>query len=253
MQLIGVVLAAAFLIAVLHWWSEGILETSDAFILAVVFCGLIFGLFAASNAWQFLIAFVPLSAAAAYVIYSYRAYGIRSYLKKRCDEYIRAIQFDPRNVGARECLARPLYDLGELDRAIDEMQVAVAMGAGIQSRYSLDRWIRERRLRDSPNAMCRWCMTENHSGSRTCSNCGAELPYESALARWIIGGRVAGTRFYLILLTGLAMVCVSVLVLPIKFAFIPLAACLVARNRQTIRTLRGVCCWFILSPLLSAW
>ncbi|MGC8863738.1 MAG: GGDEF domain-containing protein, partial [Armatimonadota bacterium] len=24
-------------------------------------------------------------------------------------------------------------------------------------------------------------------------------------------------------------------------------------NRQTIRTLRGVCCWFILSPLLSVW
>jgi len=228
MQLVGVLLAAAFLIAVLHWWSEGVFEASDALILAVVFCGLIFGLFAASSTWQFLIAFVPLSAAAGYAVYSYRACGIRSYLKKRCDEYIEAIQFDPRNVGARECLAKALYGLGELDRAIDEMQVAIAMGAGMESEYALKRWMKERRLRDSPELVCRWCLTENHSGARTCSNCGARLPLQSPLARWITGGRAAGTRYYLILVSGVAIVSVSLLLLPIKFAFIPLAACLVA-------------------------
>ncbi len=228
MLLVGVVLAAVFLMAVLRWWSEGVYETSDALLLAVVFCGLIFGLFAASNAWQFLLAFIPLSAAAGYTIYTYRTGGMRAYLRKRCDEYISAIQFDPRNLGARESLARALYDLGELDRAIDELEVAVGMGAGMESRYTLDRWIKERHLRASTNPVCTWWMTENHSGSRTCSNCGAELPLHNPLVRWITGGRAAGARYYLTLVTGLAMVCVSVLLLPIRFAFIPLAACLIA-------------------------
>jgi len=228
MLLVGVVLAAIFLMAVFRWWSEGIYEASDALILAVVFCGLIFGLFAASSVWQFLLAFVPLSAAATYAIYSYRTGGMRAYLTKRCDDYIRAIQFDPRNLGAREYLAQSLYDLGQLDRAIDEMQVAVGMGAGMECQYALAKWTKERYLRDSPNPVCTWCQTENHSGSRKCSNCGAELPLQNPLGRWITGGRAAGARYYLILVSGLAMVCVSLLLLPIKFAFIPMALCLIA-------------------------
>ena len=228
MLLVGVILAAVFLMAVIRWWSEGIYEASDALLLAVVFCGLIFGLFAASTVWQFLLAFVPLSAASAYAVYSYKTGGMRAYLKKRCADHIRAIQFDPRNVGAREYLAEALHDLGELDRAIDEMQVAVNMGAGVECHYTLAKWTKERHLRDSTNPVCRWCMTENAPESRTCSNCGAMLPYQSPLGRWLTGGRTAGARYFLIMVTGLALVCVSVLLLPLKFAFIPLAACLMA-------------------------
>ncbi len=231
MVLVGVVLAAIFLMAVFRWWSEGIYEAPDALILAAVFSGLIFGLFAAGstgNIWQFLLAFVPLSAAAGYALYSYRAGGMRAYLRGRCDDYVRAIQFDPRNLGAREHLARALYELGDLDRAIDEMQVAVGMGAGVEAQYTLTKWNKERHLRDSTNPVCKWCQTESHSGARKCSNCGTELPLQSPLGKWITGGRTASARYYLILVTGLAMVCVSLLILPIKFAFVPLALCLIA-------------------------
>ncbi|MCX8052290.1 MAG: hypothetical protein N3B12_00640 [Armatimonadetes bacterium] len=228
MLIIGVALAAVFLIAVLHWWAEGIYEASDAIVLAAVFCGLIFGLFAASSVWEFFLAFVPLVATGAYVLHSYRTGGLKAYLRKVRDECIRVIESDPRNIGARERLARTLHDLGELDQAIDEMEVAIGMGAGMESRYALNKWIKERHLRDSTASICHRCMTENQIGSSRCSRCGAELPLQTPLAKWITGGRPARTRYYLILITGLATLCISVLLLPIEFAFIPLAACLIA-------------------------
>jgi hypothetical protein len=227
MVLIGAILAALFLMAVLRWWSEGIYDASEALLLAVVFCGLIFGFFA-SHGWQRLLAFVPLSAAAAYAIYSYRYGGIRTYLKSRCQDYIRAIQFDPRNLGAREYLARALYDLGDLDRAIDELQVAVDMGAGMESQYTLSKWTKERYVRDSTNPVCKWCFTEGQPGARKCERCGADLPYQSPLGRWLTGGRTAGARYYLIVVFGIALVCVCIVLLPLKYAFIPLALCLMA-------------------------
>jgi len=228
MVVIGVVLATLFLFAVMRWWSEGMFETSDAILLAVVFCGLIFGLFASREIWQFLIAFIPLAAAGGYAIHEYLGGSTRAYLKQQCQEYIRAIECDPRNLGARQYLAETLYNLGELDRAIDEMQVAVNMGAGIECQYNLGKWVKQQHLRDTDVPVCRWCMTENQRGARKCSRCGADLPYESPLSRWLAGGRTARARYYLILTAGTALVAISLALLPLKFAFIPLLLCLVA-------------------------
>lgn len=226
MLLIGVALAGAWLLVVIHWWSEGVIETSEAILLVVVFGGLTFGMFAARTTWQFVMAFIPLAGAMGYAIYSYRVGGIRAYYKSRVREYIQAIQFDPRNRGARQRLAETLYNLGELDRAIDEMQAAVDMGGGIECEYKLAEWTRERYLRDTPNPVCRWCETENPQGARKCLNCGSDLPCDNALTRWLMGGRSSSARYYLIVVTGLAVVCVSLLVLPLRYALIPLAACL---------------------------
>jgi ribosomal protein L40E len=220
MLLIGIFLATALLIAVLHWWAEGVIEASDGLILVVLFGGLIIGLFSARNVYEFLLAFVPLIATGIYLVYAHRVGGLKAYLKRQCEEYIRAITFDPRNTGARECLARALYELGELDRAIDEMQVAVAMGAGIEAQHSLDRWIKERHIRDSTKPICRWCMAENQPGERVCSRCGAELPVQSPLLRILMGGRGARTRYYLILIFGLGVLCISLILLPLKYAWL---------------------------------
>ena len=119
MCLFGVVLASACMFIVLYWWSEGAIEASEGIVLAVVFGGLMIGLFAARNVGQFLLAFVPLSAAAGYGIYTWRLGSWRSYYKKRCAEYEAAIRSDPRNLAAREFLAEALFSLGDLDRATD--------------------------------------------------------------------------------------------------------------------------------------
>ncbi len=226
MVIVGVLLASIFIFVVMYWWSEGCLEASEAFLLAFVFGSLIVGLFAARTFWQFLMAFVPLAAASGYAIYTWRYGSFQAYYKRRCAEYVAAIQADPKNLAAREYLADALYNLGQLDRAVDEIQAAVDLGAGIECQYRLGKWSRERYLRDTTNPVCRWCGTENQEGMRTCSKCGADLPYDTALTRWLLGGRSSSARYYLIVITGLAVTVTSLLLLPIKLAFIPLALCI---------------------------
>lgn len=228
MVLIGIALATALLLVVLHWWSEGIFEASDAVLLVVIFGGLIVGLFGARTPGQFVLAFVPLAAGGAYLAYSYYSGGMRPYLRQKCRECMSAIEFDPRNLGAREYLAEALYNLGELDRAIDEMQVAVNMGAGMECQYRLNKWLRERQLRDTANPVCRWCNTENQAGARKCSRCGSDLPYQTALTRWLTGGRTGRARYYLLLFAGVALVGMSLLLLPLHYAFIPVLLCITA-------------------------
>lgn len=224
----GVMLAGAFLMVVLRWWSEGAIEASDALLLVIVFGGLIFGLFVARSVGQFMLAFVPLCTAGAYALYSYRLGSIRTYYKSRCKDYMLAIQADPRNRGAREYLADALYNLGELDRAVDELQAAVDMGAGMETQYKLNKWHKEQYVRDTPNPVCRWCETENQLNARNCVKCGADLPYDTALSRWLTGGSKAGMRYYLILIVGIAVIGVSVLLLPLKLALIPFLLCMAA-------------------------
>ncbi len=210
MFIIGVVLALIFFFFVLKQWSEGVFETSEGFLLVLTGCGLIFGLFAARETWQFLLAAIPLAAASGYAIYSYRIGSIQAYYRRRCQEYMASIIADPRNLGAREHLADVLYNLGELNRAIDELQVAVNMGAGIESRNKLSKWIKQRNLQETTNPVCRWCSTENAADARTCRSCGADLPFENPLAKWLVGGRSSMARYYLIIVFGLALVSMSV-------------------------------------------
>lgn len=228
MVLVGLVLAAAWMFVVLYWWSEGSIEASEAILLAGVFAMLIFGLFAARTFPQFLLAFIPLVFAAGYAIYSYCIGGTRGYYKRRCEDYMRAIRSDPRNLGARQYLAEALYSLGDLDRAVDEMQAAVDLGAGMECQYKLGKWSKERYFRDTTNPVCRWCETENKPGARKCSRCSADLPYDNALTRWLMGGKTATARYYLLVIIGTAIMSVSFLLLPPKFALIPVGLCAIA-------------------------
>ena len=159
------------------------------------------------------------------MIYSYQAGSVRSYYRQRCKDYIKAIENDPRNLGAREYLAEALYNLGELDRAIDELQAAVDMGAGIECRHKLDLWIKERHRRDSSAPICRWCNTENRQGERRCARCGSDLPFDTSFSRWLAGGKAAGARPYLILIGGVGLIALSLVFLPLRFAFIPFLLC----------------------------
>lgn len=222
MVVFGALLACAFIFVVMYWWSEGALEVSEAIILAFVFGSLVVGMFGARTFWQFVMAFVPFAAASGYAIYTYKCGSFQAYYKRRCAEYISAIQSDPRNLAAREYLADALYNLGQLDRAVDEIQAAVDLGAGIECQYKLGKWTKERHLRDTTNPVCRWCGTENQQRTRACSRCGADLPYDTAFTRWLLGGRSSGARYCLLAIAGLGVVVTSLFLLPIKLAFIPL-------------------------------
>lgn len=212
----------------MYWWSEGAIEASEGVLLASVFGLLIIGLFAARSVWQFVLAFVPLATAGGYGIYTWKIGSWRSFYKQRIEGYISAIRQDPKNLAAREFLADALYNLGELDRAIDEMQAAVDLGGAMECQYKLGKWTKERYIRDTTNPVCRWCQTENNPGDRACSKCGADLPYENAFTRWLMGGKSSSARYYLLAIAAVAIVGVSLVLLPIKFAFIPILFCILA-------------------------
>lgn len=204
------------------------IEGTDAVILIVVFCGMSFGLFAATLLWQRIFALAVLAGATGYTLYSFKFTGLGKFYRERCRQYAEVIQQDPTNRAARQFLADTLYQMGELDRAIDEMQMAVGMGADIESQYKLSKWTKERYVRDCPNPICRWCQTENVQGARQCVKCGAQLPYRSPFNQWLAGGRTAKTRYYLIVAVGSGVLVVSVVLLPLKLALIPLACLLLA-------------------------
>lgn len=228
MILLGLIVSIVCFFLVLHWWSEGMVETTDAIILVIVLGGLGFGVFAAELLWQRILTLVTLGGAAYYTYYSFRLGGLRSFYKARCEQYILAIQQDPTNRAAREFLADTLYAMGDLDRAVDEMQAAVDMGAELEAQYRLASWSKERYIRDCPNPVCRWCHTENEQRARLCFKCGRDLPYRGALSQWIAGGRTATSRHYLILTAGAAVLVVSLVLLPLQYALIPIVLLLVA-------------------------
>lgn len=222
MFLIGLLIAIGAVFLVMNWWSEGMIEASEAVILVVVYGGLAVGLFNAHSLWQVILALAPMAGAIAFTYYSFRLGGMRAIYKQRCNEYMLAIQSDPTNRAAREYLATTLYTMGELDRAIDEIEVAVNMGAELECQYNLTKWQKERYMRDSANPFCRWCHTENQQGAKVCVKCGADLPFKNSLNHWITNGKTAVSRYYLLLTAGVALLAVSLLWLPVYLALIPL-------------------------------
>ncbi|MHB9036032.1 MAG: tetratricopeptide repeat protein [Armatimonadota bacterium] len=197
------------------------IEASDAVILAAILCWASLGMARAHTFWQWVVVLMPLAGVGGYVSYSFRIGGLRSFYKRQCEEYVGAVHADPRNVAARQYLADTLYKLGELDRAIDEMQAVVDIGWAIECERKLAAWTRERYFRDTLNPYCRMCLVGYPHGSRICKKCGARLSYQGPFSRWLSGGRIPGIRYYMLVLFGVALIAVSVMLLPLKYALIP--------------------------------
>ncbi len=225
--MIAIALSAACIFVVLHWWAEGVIDASEAVVTAFLFSMLVIGLVMARNLLELLMAALPLAVGLGYLLYSWKIGSWRAYYKRRCAEYEDLIRSDPKNLAARERLADAIYALGDLDRAIDEMQAAVDFGGDMECQYKLSKWSKERYLRDTTNPICRWCGEENQLNDRKCYKCGADLPYENAFTRWLIGGRSARARYYLLAITAVAIVIVSWLILGLLLALIPLIFCIV--------------------------
>jgi hypothetical protein len=171
--------------------------------------------------WQWVVVFLPLAGVGAYVSYSFKIGGLRSFYKRQCKEYVGVVHSDPRNLAARRYLADTLYKLGELDRAIDEMQVVVDVGKEIECEHILATWTRQRHIRDTHDPYCKMCMVGYPRGTTVCSKCGARLSYQSSLGRWLSGGSVPGIRYYMLVLFGVALIPASAMLLPGKYVLIP--------------------------------
>ncbi|MCE5314482.1 MAG: hypothetical protein ABFD49_05580 [Armatimonadota bacterium] len=197
------------------------IDLSDAIILAAILCFASFGMCRAHTFWQWALILLPMVGVGGYVSYSFKIGGLRSFYRKQCEEYVESVNADPRNMAARQYLAETLYKLGELDRAIDELQVVVDTGSNIECEYNLTAWRRERYIRDTQNPYCKMCLVDYPQGTHVCKKCGGRLSYQSSLGKWLSGGRLPGIRYYTLVLFGVALIAGSVMLLPWRYALIP--------------------------------
>ncbi|MFQ3550093.1 MAG: zinc-ribbon domain-containing protein [Armatimonadota bacterium] len=219
---IGFILAVAFFFLVLKWWSDGIYDTSESFLIAVLGCGLIFGFFAAQNLFQFVLTAIALAAFISYWIYQWNDNRWVTYYKRQISDCIRAVTIDPKNVAAREYLAESYYHIGNIEQAITEMQAAVDLGAGHNTKFKLRKWQNEYAAKISNKHVCINCGTENELNHRTCSNCGRELPVLSDFAKWLKGKKESRARVILTMAFGIAVACASFYILSPLYAVLVL-------------------------------
>jgi hypothetical protein len=217
---IGLLGASYFLLMVMYWWSEGMLNHGEAFIFGTVYSLLIVGLFASDTLLKFLMAFIPLVATGAYMLYQKSALSIKHIYKERIKDCVKSIQEDPRNLAAREILAETYYNIGELDKAIAEIKAAVDLGGGPTCRSKYDKYLKQRRLRDTTNPVCTWCDTENPKGEHFCRNCGSPLPYNSPFTKWLTSNKAIRLtiNIFIIISVVVSLSCFSKLEPPLNIA-----------------------------------
>jgi ribosomal protein L40E len=111
--------------------------------------------------------------------------------------------------------------------AVEELRVVVGMSADIQPRSTLAKWEKELHLRDTSNPVCRWCDAENQPATKFCTRCGAELPLNTPISRWLVGGRTAKTRYLLLVVSIVTVATLSLMISPAN-VLIPIGLGIVA-------------------------
>jgi len=232
MILLGIFLAAVVLVVISSWWSEGYIGGMEAVVLFAVYGGLIFGLFVCQTTAGRAAMLIPLVGSAAWGAYLLKAGSIRSYYKEKVRQYEAAIDEDPRNFAARARLAETLYELGEIERAMAEMQMAIDLSPhpAVAERFTLKRWQDEERLKESRNVLCYRCGHENESGLKVCANCQAELRYPIDAAEALN----RNMRQFVAVSAGVALSFVSFVLLPWKYALIPAGCSVLVAVGQTL-------------------
>ena len=226
MEIVGVILAVIVLVVVISWWSEGYIGATEGFVLFVVYGGLVFGLFAIRTSVTRVIIMIPLLASAVWSVYLIKMGSLQSYYCEKVKQYEATIDFDPQNSAARSKLAKVLYALGQTERAIIEMQMAIDISptAALEDRHTLKEWQLEDRLIRTGAALCYRCGRENERGLRECVQCGLPLRRPVAPKRSL----KQNTRQFAVITAGFALAGISLALLPLKFAFIPIGCGLLA-------------------------
>ncbi len=222
MQIAGLVLAAGFFFLVLKWWTEGALETVDAFTVAVVYCTLIFVVFAAEIMWHRLLAISIIVASAAYVINYNRSGFKKSFYSARVADCTETLARDPSNMAAREYLIDSLIELGRKEEALVELRTAVELGAPYSIKHKLERIEKDMRLEKTSNPVCLQCYEEFPGAEGSCPRCGRPLVRQHSLAKWLSGGRTPTARFYLLGIIGAMLLVISLVFMPPSLMLAPI-------------------------------
>lgn len=181
MVVIGILAAALVVVVVSRWWVDGLVSGTELIVLSAIYGGLVFGLFAANGEpVATAVTLALLLASAGYAIYQAKKEGIRQYYKEKLEAYERTIQADPRNTAARVSLAETYYLMGDIDRAVAAMELAVLHSTtSVKEHHRLRQWQEEQQLRNSKTIACPNCHGKSLWGVQQCRICQAPLVYTS--------------------------------------------------------------------------
>ncbi|MBW3623198.1 MAG: hypothetical protein KY468_07280 [Armatimonadetes bacterium] len=159
-----------------RWWSEGYLAATEFFGIAALFVVMFALLIAPTPPVGKLIVFLLLAGCSIglpFIVQTLAKRDSRSLEQEREAEFRAAIETQPRNIAAREELARNLYKQGRRSEAIEEMERAVQLSPRTtqEEQRLLKRWLQEREAEPNPIYICRWCREETPKDRPTCIHC----------------------------------------------------------------------------------
>ncbi len=142
---------------------------------------------------------------------------------ERMDQYVRALEANPRDAAARIALAETLHKRGELDAAIEQLSWTLQAfpALAMRVRPQLDSWRREKeRIGQVQPVICHECFAENAWNATTCDQCGAAFGTRSGIRRQVAvsGGPKAVLRGWIVTATSLILVCALLLYAPVMVA-----------------------------------
>lgn len=177
--ILGIVGAAVVVAVMLRWWTDGIINGGELFVLSTIYGGLVFGLFMSTASTAAMVTILALLlGSVGWILYRNQKEGLRQYYKEKIKSYELAIRADPTNSAARSAMAEAYYSLGDLDKAIDAMELAGQSGRfSIKENHRLKDWNEQRQLRDSKTIVCRNCHGKNIWGAAQCRICDQPLCY----------------------------------------------------------------------------
>lgn len=246
LAVVGMVIAAFPVIRTINWWIEGSLDGIQASVVILLYVALLGGIMGAPSAIKFvLLLFILISALAAPFIGNIAAKaGNRQIDDESMSRYIRALEINPNDVGARLAVADSLAKRGDLEQAISHAQWVVQQHPRLEGTVGLriKTWERQLEYEKSPHPVfCHMCHAELPASATVCPECGAKFGTKAAIIDRIAtegGLRVVVTGW--LTTTTLLLVAIGLfLELPIEFAAPITAAAVIVGGFLFLRWVSG--------------
>ena len=217
--IIGMVIVVAVpVLAIIHWWTAGRIDSLPAFLLLLAAGLLGFGLFLSPAPWMRWLAASLLAVGTLAVIYvwlSEDVFGNRALDRRNADEYGVMVLQNPQNIAARVELAKSLHRMRRYDEAIRHLEFAIGLAhdpASVsEERRLLAVWQNDYRRTNKGLIVCPLCgVADIDPTPGRCPACGGTLSNAVRVVGWVESGRAV--KIFIALAGGFAIATLGVAV-----------------------------------------
>ena len=218
---LALVLASFPVIRLLNWWSDGSVEGSHAILAGFFYLALVAAMFGSPTIVRALILLLIAGSAIAMpaIARSTDRAANRAMDDERLAGYVRALEANPDDPGARLAVADELAKRGDFAQAIEHGEWVLRQHPRLSStvRLRVEDWKRQIELSALPAlTYCHHCHAENRADATECSSCGAAFGTTAGVLQRIAqeGGPKAVLRGWLVLAGTLTFISFFLMLLP---------------------------------------